>query len=303
MIVTGISETCGEPSGSRSTSWCTRNFSSSRPGKSVRWWAPRDSSPAQARGEHDLGDVEHVGELQGGDQLGVEAAARVPDPHPERALLQLLQPVDALRPCRARSGRCRRRPPSSLCISVRIGATRRRRAGCRGAARGVAPRRPPARRSTAGGGPALAAYVRGRPAGAGPEDQALGQRVGAEPVGAVDAHARGLARGVQPGERRRAVDVGVDAAHHVVHDRADRDQLGDRVDPLVLQAQLAHERQLGVDQLLAEVPQVEVDDRPVLRLDGTALLDLVDERLREPVARAELHAAQLRLSAWAVPRS
>ena len=49
----------------------------------------------------------------------------------------------------------------------------------------------------------------------------------------------------RPGERRRAVDVGVDAAHHVVHDRPHRDQLVHRVDPLVLQAQLADERQLG----------------------------------------------------------
>ena len=106
-----------------------------------------------------------------------------------------------------------------------------------------------------------------------------------------------------PAERGRAVDVGVDAAHHVVHDGPDRDQLVHGVDALVLQAQLAHERELGVDQLLAEVPQVEVDDRAVRRVGGAALLHLVHERLGQPVARAELHAAQLGRPASAVPRS
>ena len=130
--------------------------------------------------------------------------------------------------------------------------------------------------------------------GPGAEDQQLRQRVGAEPVGAVDADAGGLPRGVQPLERGRPVDVGVDPAHHVVHDRADRDQLVHGVDALVLQAQLPNEGKLGVDELRAEMAQVEVDDRTPGRVRRTTLLDLVDERLREPVARTELHAAQLR---------
>ena len=57
--------------------------------------------------------------------------------------------------------------------------------------------------ATLGGGPpAEAAYSAAARPGAGTEDQALGQRVGAQPVGAVDAHARGLSGGVQAAERR-----------------------------------------------------------------------------------------------------
>ena len=143
----------------------------------------------------------------------------------------------------------------------------------------------------------------GGAAGARTEDQALGQRVGAQPVGAVDADAGDLARGVQARQRRRAVDVGVDPAHHVVHDRAHRHELADRVDVLVLEAQLAHEGQLGVDQLLAEVPQVEVDDGAVRRVDGAALLA---PRARTPArggraGRAPCCAAPARGSG--VPRS
>ena len=119
----------------------------------------------------------------------------------------------------------------------------------------------------------------GGPAGPGPEDQALGERVGAEPVGAVDADAGGLAGGVQAGNRGRAVDVGVHPAHHVVHDRPDRDQLPHRIDPLVLQAELPDEGELGRYDLLAEMAQVQVDDRTVRAVDRLALLDLLDERL------------------------
>ena len=149
--------------------------------------------------------------------------------------------------------------------------------------------------TTARGRTGAARELRRRPAGASAEDQALRQRVRAEPVGAVDAHAGGLAGGVEPAERRRPVDVGVDAAHHVVDDRADRDQLVHGVDPLVLQAQLPHEGQLGVDEVRAEVAEVEVDHRTPRRVRRTTLRDLVDEGLRQPVARAELHAPQLRL--------
>ena len=86
----------------------------------------------------------------------------------------------------------------------------------------------------------------------------------------------------------------MDAAHHVVHDRADGDELLDGVDALVLQAQLAHHRELGVDQLLAEVPQVEMNDRSVRRFDRPTLLDFMHEGLGQPVPRSELHAAQHR---------
>ena len=100
-----------------------------------------------------------------------------------------------------------------------------------------------------------------------------------------------------PGQRRRPVDVGVDAAHHVVHDRPHRDQLLDRIEVLVLQAQLADERDLRVDDLLAQVTQVEVHHRAVRRLDRAPLLQLLHERLRQPVARPQLHASAA--PAWA----
>jgi hypothetical protein len=77
-----------------------------------------------------------------------------------------------------------------------------------------------------------------------------------------------------------------------VDDWPHRHELGDGVDVLVLQAQLAHERELAVDELRTEMAQVEVHYRAVWRFDDPALLRLVDKGLGEPVTRAELHAAQ-----------
>ena len=57
-------------------------------------------------------------------------------------------------------------------------------------------------------------------AGAAAEDQRVEQRVRAEAVAAVDRDAGDLAGGVEAGDRRLAVDVGLDAAHDVVHARA-----------------------------------------------------------------------------------
>jgi hypothetical protein len=45
----------------------------------------------------------------------------------------------------------------------------------------------------------------------------------------------------------------MDAAHHVVHDRAHRDELCDWINAFIVQAQLSHHRELGLDQLLAEM--------------------------------------------------
>src|SRR6202022_1598243 len=47
----------------------------------------------------------------------------------------------------------------------------------------------------------------------------------AQPVAAVDRHASNLAGGVQAGDRRLAVDVGLDAAHDVVVAGLDVDRL------------------------------------------------------------------------------
>ena len=104
------------------------------------------------------------------------------------------------------------------------------------------------------------------------EHQQLGQRVRPEPVGAVDADTRRFPGRKQAGQRRGAVDIGVHAAHHVVHDRPDRNQLFHRIEILVLQAQLAHERNLGVDLLFPEMAQIQVHDVAVRRLNRTAPL-------------------------------
>ena len=63
----------------------------------------------------------------------------------------------------------------------------------------------------------------------GAEYEELGERIGAKPVGSVDRHACHLAGSKQSRQRSGAVFVGVDAAHDVVDDGADGDELVDRV--------------------------------------------------------------------------
>ena len=58
--------------------------------------------------------------------------------------------------------------------------------------------------------------------GAPAEDERVEQGVRADPIRAVHADAGGLAGGVEPRDWRQAVDVGLDAAHDVVHARQDR---------------------------------------------------------------------------------
>ena len=62
-------------------------------------------------------------------------------------------------------------------------------------------------------------------AGAAAEDERVEQRVRAQAVAAVDRDAGALAGGVQARDRRRAVGVGLDAAHDVVLAGADEDRL------------------------------------------------------------------------------
>ena len=61
------------------------------------------------------------------------------------------------------------------------------------------------------------------------EHQPLEQRVGGQPVGAVDAGGRHLAAGVEADQVGGAVEIGLDAATEVVAGRGDRDQVRDRV--------------------------------------------------------------------------
>ena len=68
------------------------------------------------------------------------------------------------------------------------------------------------------------------------EDQALEQRVGGQPVGAVDAGARGLAARVQAVEGGPAVEVDLDAAAGVVLRGGDRDEVGGEVEAVLAEA-------------------------------------------------------------------
>ena len=52
---------------------------------------------------------------------------------------------------------------------------------------------------------------------------------------------------------------------------------------------------LRIDVLLAQVPQVEIHHRAVRSLHGAPFSCSLNERLRQAIARAQLHAAQDRL--------
>ena len=130
---------------------------------------------------------------------------------------------------------------------------------------------------------------RGAASGAGAEHDDFGERIGAEAIGAVDRDAGAFAGGEQAGQGRRGVDIGVNAAHGVVHHRPHRDQLVHRIDADIGFGQFAHHRQPLVDLLLPEMADVEMHHVALRRLDGAALLLLVPERLAQAVARPELH--------------
>src|SRR5205814_9613629 len=59
--------------------------------------------------------------------------------------------------------------------------------------------------------------------------------------------------------------------------------------------QLPDEWELRGNHRLPEMAKVEIDDRPVRRVDRSSLRYFMHERLREPVARSELHTAEHRL--------
>src|SRR5579863_8942432 len=85
------------------------------------------------------------------------------------------------------------------------------------------------------------------------KDQNLAQRVRAQSVGAVDTDAGGLARGVETLERCSALDIGVDAAHHVVLHWADANRFLDRIEIFVLEAEFAHHRQTRFDLVFSQM--------------------------------------------------
>ena len=142
----------------------------------------------------------------------------------------------------------RRWPPrdsrrSSAQVAIARPAGRGRRAA---RASSSASRSGPARRQTASrvasvggskrhsGGSGAAGgrrLVERRRRGAAAEDEALAERVGGEPVGAVQAGAGALADRVEARQRGAAVEVDRDPAHRVVGGGGDRHRLGARVEP------------------------------------------------------------------------
>ena len=261
-----------DPAASRrpfaTTSECARNRWSSRVGKSVRWCAPRDSSRRERGVDDGLGDVEHERQLEGRDPLGVERLALIVDGDVGRPR-SWRRPQRRARRCAervARSDRCRRLPPSPSASPPGSSRCARRqpracnRLGLEPPLLVLAP------------APAMAALepltgcreaysAAARPARA-PKTSSSGSELDPSRFAPLMLTQADLARRIQAGERRRAVDVGVHAAHHVVHDRTHRDQLGHRIDVLVLEAQLAHERDLRLDVRLAQVPEVECTTGP-----------------------------------------
>ena len=129
---------------------------------------------------------------------------------------------------RAPAGRGRRaaRAAARGCASGRRAA--RPRPGSLRSAAGSATR-------AAGGGSRRRLLLERGAGGAGAEDEALAERVGGEPVGAVQARAGALADGVEAGQRGAAVEVDRDPAHRVVGGGGDRDRLGARVEPRLAQ--------------------------------------------------------------------
>src|SRR5437870_12408964 len=80
-----------------------------------------------------------------------------------------------------------------------------------------------------------------------------------------------------------------------MNDRPHRYELLNRIDVLVLQAQLAHKRQPSVDHFFARVATINMDAWSVWSARRAALLHLPDEGLGETIAGAEFHVAQHRL--------
>src|SRR3546814_9167756 len=74
------------------------------------------------------------------------------------------------------------------------------------------------------------------------EYQNLGQRVGAEAIGAIDADTGAFASGIKAVDPGRRIDAGVDPAHGVMHHRAYRDRCVYRVDADIGTRQFAHHR-------------------------------------------------------------
>ncbi len=175
--------------------------------------------------------------------------------------------VEARRPPRRGRRRCGARPTREVITSWSSARTvPETRPAVRVVGRRVGPR------------PELAGQHRGDPPG---EHQPLEQRVGGQPVGAVDPGAGDLAGGVEAGYVAASLEVGAHAAGGVVAGRGDRDQVGHRVD--AVGAGGGQDRgEPALPQLGAEVARVQ----PHVRVAG--LVHPAGDRLGDHVARRQV---------------
>ena len=184
------------------------------------------------------------------------------------------------------------------------GSLRERRRGPGRCAPGPRAPRPPCGSRASGASIGSPAYGSGSPGGglvepferrAAAEDEALAERVGREPVGAVQAGAGALADRVEALDAGRPpVEVGDDPAHHVVAGGGDRDALRRRVQPGLLErgddvreAPRVDHRHVEADRVRAGAPQ-QVEDRAG---DRVARVELVDEALAVVVVERRALAA------------
>jgi hypothetical protein len=131
-------------------------------------------------------------------------------------------------------------------------------------------------------------------AGAPPEDRALEQAVGPEPVRAVHAAARTLARGEEtphrraPGREHVPLDVDGEAPHRIVGGRANRESVDRRIKTDQALREPLDLGQAGADALRPEVAKIQ-PERLFQVAHATAGLDLGVLGARDDVARRELH--------------
>ena len=114
------------------------------------------------------------------------------------------------------------------------------------------------------------------------EHQPFEQRVAGEPIRAVHARARDLAGGEQPGHRRAAVEIGLDAAHHVVRGRPDRNQIAREIEAR-LQARRGDRRKSPMHLVGVQMAKAQ-KDRSRVRWDSSTML-------RETTSRGARSAA------------
>lgn len=127
--------------------------------------------------------------------------------------------------------------------------------------------------------------------------QQFGQRIGAQAVGAMDAHAGAFTHRVQARQRGGGMAVGGDAAHGVVHGGQHGDGRLGRVNAQVLDGQFINLRQALTQPGLAQVAQIHVQHLAVRAADGAAFLFFMPIGPAEAVAWSQLHGLVVRRGA------